>query len=326
MVQKIQNLGKNRGIPSHPTGVLLPAIERDLQRRRLDPEDQLGPLPTAKGTRLRASYALTCARQIGFNIIGLPEDDEVPAQVLFTFDIGHVIHKMVQGVAERELPDARSEVDGEYPDEWDISSHADLVYTQMLFNPGFDDVPVNVCGEIKSISGYGFLIAVGARKSSDGELPGPKVEHICQAAICAIATNINAKKIHLIYLDKDKANIAEWILDMDEPQEKLEGLSPRDLALSEIERMQGILGRLDSGMLPARHIPGVGRVQIVPDPESKGQPWNCRYCRWNPTCQQLPPGPVSFEDAGIPIKLTEKGPIYEGNGAQGEGEAHGAGT
>lgn len=322
MVRPIATIGKDRGIPSHPTGILLPAIEADLQRRREDPKDRLGPLDTAKGTRLRASYALRCARDIGLQILKVPDSEPIPAQVLFTFDIGHNIHEMIQQVAEGQLK-AESEVVGEFPDDWDMSCHADLVYTQMLYNPGDEDVPVTVCGEIKSISGYGFMIAVGARKASNGELPGPKLEHICQAAICALATNINARKLHMIYLDKDKSNIAEWVLDMDEPQEKLEGLSPRDLALAEIERMQGILGRLDSGMLPARHIPGLGRVQHVPAPDSRGEPWNCRYCRYNGICKDMPPGPVSFEDAGIAIKLTEKGqPTYAANsGTQGEADS-----
>jgi hypothetical protein len=228
---------------------------------------------------------------MAFNIMDVPRSEDVPAEVLMAFDVGHAFHQMVQEIAERELG-ATSEVIGIYPDEVDLSCHADLVYERKYFNPGGEDVRATVCGEIKTISGYGFLIAVGKRAGD--ELPGPKKEHICQAALCAAAPNINAKLIHMIYIDKDKHSIAEWVIDMDEPLEKLDGLSPRDLAAAEIDRMHGILGRIDAGMLPARHIPGVGRVDIVPDPDGRGQPWNCRYCGWNAICKPLPAKPTEL--------------------------------
>jgi hypothetical protein len=98
----------------------------------------------------------------------------------------------------------------------------------------------------------------------------------------------------MIYVDKDKHSIAEWLLDMDEPYERYQGWTPRQLAEAELERMEGILGRLDSGMLPARHIPGHGRVTVVPDPDSYDQPWQCRYCRFNETCSNLPATPVEI--------------------------------
>lgn len=298
MVQKIGS--PKTELTPHPAGMVAKLIAIQMQAER----EAEGPRPTATGSRLRASHALTCARQMGLQILGVPETQVVPPEVLMAFEIGQHTHVRIQQIMVEQVG-AQVEVVGDYGDLAEMSCHADLVYTRKAFNPGGEDVDQVVLGEIKTISGFGFLICVGARKSDEGA--GPKTEHVCQAAICAAAPNINAQVLHMIYVDKDKHSIAEWFLDMDTPYERYEGLTPRELAEAEIERMRGVLGRLDSGMLPARHIPGVGRVQTVPDPDGRGQPWNCRYCRYNSLCKPMAPGPITFEDAGIYVELDDVG-------------------
>jgi hypothetical protein len=266
-------------------------IDEDL---KADPV--FGPKPTADGTRFRASEALMCARQIGFRVIDYPEDLEIPAEVLLTFDVGNRFHERIQGIIERRLG-GKSEVVASHMPDYEVSAHIDSLYSLDElggFTRVFDENGTLVAVEIKTVSGYGYLVATGLRKSDEGA--GPKPEHVAQAALGACAPNIWAQYIHLIYIDKDRQGIAEWILDMDEvlPGEKYGDMSPRDLALAELERSRGIGARLDDGKLPARFIPGYGRVEDPPPAGSPSsvQPWNCKYCRWQPTCKDLPSAPI----------------------------------
>lgn len=268
-------------------GILYPALVDYMVAE----DEAKGPRPTAAGTRLRASEALMCARAIGLRIEDVPVTDEVPPETLFAFSIGNTIHEKIQAVALAQLPGAEIEVVGDYtPIGIDLSCHADIVYDQDLFNPGTDPTTRKVVGEIKSISGYGFLLAIGARKGP--EPPGPKDGHVIQAVLAAMAPNIDAKWVHLIYIDKDKHGIAEWRFDLDEQYTRYHTtMTLREIGQAEIERMQGILGRLDNRLIPARHIPGFGRVNIVPTPDSRDDPWNCRYCRYNRLCRELETSP-----------------------------------
>lgn len=294
VVRPIGSPGKAQLVP-HPTGVVSELVGAQMLKER----EEAGPRDTATGSRLRASQALKCARAIGFEILGTPESRVIPPEVLMAFDVGQKFHERLQKVLVEQMH-AEIEVVADYGDILEMSGHADAVYESKMFNPNVpeDDWPTKkYCVEIKTISGFGFMICVGARKSNEGA--GPKTEHVAQAAICAAAPNIDAKMLHMIYVDKDKHSIAEWFLDMDEPLDRYEGMSPRELAEAEMERMRGILGRLDNKMLPARHIPGVGRVQKVPDPDGRGDPWQCRYCAWNELCKPMLPVPLSFQDAGV---------------------------
>jgi hypothetical protein len=51
--------------------------------------------------------------------------------------------------------------------------------------------------------------------------------------------------------------------------------------------------------LPWRNIPGYGVVKDPPPEESKDEPWNCRYCGWQPLCADLPASKV-------PVVLIDK--------------------
>lgn len=263
-----------------PEGILRPKIYDWLN------ENEGKDLATAAGTRGRGSFAGRCSRDIAFQVLGFERNVTIPPNVLMAFSVGHSYHHIVQSIAEAHLG-AESEVVGDWRPEHDMSTHADLVYMLKML-----DREVKVVGEIKSMSGYGFALATGAKFSDDG--PGPKMDHVIQAAISALAPNIQAQLIHMIYIDKDKHGIAEWLIDVDQPFVQWGG-SPRDLVTQELERMGGILGRIDSGMLPARWIPGHGRVDDPPNRNAKGDPWNCRYCAFQPTCCNLETGPVPIE-------------------------------
>jgi hypothetical protein len=288
VVQPLRKFNAQALLPD-PNGIIYPLIEAHFQEERAANPNR----PTAAGTRLRASYALDCARHVGFQILGIPEATEIPTEVLFTFRVGNNFHEELQKIILERIEGSEIErVIDMRPMGVDLSCHADALYE-------LED-GAKVVVEIKSQSGYGFMICVGSRRSDEG--PGPKDAHVVQAAISALG--VDAQYVHLIYFDKDRNGMAEWLLDMDVQLARYGGLSPRELAEAEIERLNGILGRLDEGKLPARHIPGYGRVEIPPEPDSKDQPWNCRYCRHQPICKDLPATPIPIDDIAhlIPVK------------------------
>lgn len=270
--------------------IIHPMIAADLAEAYGD-----GSKPTADGTMFRASEALNCSRAIGFRVADIPEFVSVPPEVMLTFDVGNRFHERIQGILARQIG-AVAEFVATYVPEYSMSAHVDAVYgldEEMKFT-GTSVGANRVAVEIKTVSGYGWLLATGGRKSDEG--PGPKAEHIAQVAIAANAPNVGAQFIHLIYIDKDKQGIAEWFLDMDEQlPARYENATPRELARVELERSVGIARRLEDGMLPTRYIPGYGRVETPPAADTRLEPWNCRYCRWQPICAKLISMPVELK-------------------------------
>jgi hypothetical protein len=244
------------------------------------------PRPTADGTLGRASDAGKCSRQMAFRMLEVEPDRLVPPETLMAFNVGNRFHETVQAVMKAAIPTFEAEVVGTYKQMGiDVSCHADGMYVSPDYGV--------TCAEIKTISGYGFKLAVGQAHGDDP--PGPKAEHVCQAAICGAAPQIAAQSLHMIYIDKDKGGIAEWILGMDVPYPFLGGSTPRQYAEADLERMMGVMGRIESGMLPVRYIPGVGKVESPPAEGSRGKPWQCRYCSWQPTCAGLPTAAVEID-------------------------------
>lgn len=229
--------------------------------------------------RLRASDAYKCARQLGFRMEKVPKDIELDARALMTFRIGDVYHDIVQRAIIRHL-NAKTEVDFDLRPKLSLYGRADFAY---------DDV----VGEIKSQSGYGFDVSTGAKKSADG--PGPKVDHLLQPGFAAVSPQIAASKIHIVYLNKDRGVVAEWLIGLDDPLPHLGGQSVRELVNIEAARLRSVLADLDDGCIPARVVPGYGTVDEPPPEGSRAQPWNCRFCAWQPTCAGLESGPVPID-------------------------------
>lgn len=251
-------------------------------------ETEGGDLPTAAGTRGRGSDAGKCSRQIAFQILEFERQVPIPPATLMAFKVGHALHDAVQTVAEQRL-EAEREVVADWRPQYDVSCHGDLLYTMK-------STGLRTVGEIKSKAGYGFLLATGERASEDG--PGPKMEDVLQAALTAAAPNIDAQLIHMIYLDKDKHGIAEWLIDMDQPFPQWGG-SPRELAMAELERFTGIFGRIDDGLMPVRYIPNFGRVQEPPAQNTRNDPWQCRYCAFQPVCVRMEVGATPIDAARL---------------------------
>lgn len=273
----------DRGLPPLSSPILAAAIEAKLREERTD-RALAGP------TRLRCSDAFGCARKVAFSSLGVPKDVQYSAESLIAFRAGDAYHQMAQEAAVAFL-DARCEWPVDWTPELSLSGHADAIYT---------DDNGTVCVEIKSMAGYGFRLATGQGKDE----PGPKVDHLLQVGLYGLAPQINANRVHIIYVDKDRNLTAEWVIGVDDPLPHLGGETVRQLVDEEKRRLAGILSDLDAGRLPARDVPGFGIVDVPPAADTRDDPWNCRYCSWQPTCAGLPTEAV---EGWVPAFLSRKG-------------------
>lgn len=238
-----------------------------------------GPRPTADGTRLRGSMALDCARKVGFQALGIQPTIELGTETLVTFAIGQSYHDQIQESLATAFG-AQLEVMCSYRPGVELSGHADAVYE-------LDGSVYAV--EIKSMKSYAWDMARDGNKW-DHYGPGPKREHITQAGIYALSPQILADFVHMIYINKDTGNVAEWVLSVHEPL--VHWGDPTTVTLevrAELDRLGDLLAGIDEGMMPARDIPGYGRVKGTPPlAGTKDTPWNCRYCGWRDLCAEMP--------------------------------------
>lgn len=241
--------------------------------------EEQGPKPTADGTRLRGSMARNCARKIAFEIIGEPAEIPFEDSTLVAFEVGNLWHETIQ-LALAEQYDAKTEVMVSYREVgFDLSGSADAVYRWGN---------ATVCVEIKSMKTFAWDLQTKGNYTM-GQPSGPKPEHLVQAGLYAMSPQIQAHIVHMIYVNKDDGRLTEWLIPLEEDLGPM-GLPERSissLVKTEIRRMQDILMDIDSGVLPARDIPGYGLVEEPPPRGSKGQPWNCRFCPYQPKCSTL---------------------------------------
>jgi hypothetical protein len=270
----------------------------ELVAAQLRAERQDRPLATP-GTRYRISSAMACARQIGFRLLDVPPDLPLPPATLAAFAMGDDWHALIQRAIVQQVGEW---VDLEVPCHipgTTIGGHADAV----LWDHGVDGIATQArtVVEIKSVASFGFKLAVEGIDGGPAE--GPKVEHVCQAAMYALA--LDATDLWIIYADKATGAIADWHLGMGDVVDDADGTgsTPRWLAVEEVNRLVGLDQTIGAGMLPGRWIPGYtqrvwdpdtdpGEVQKPPAAGTRGQPWQCRYCQWQPTCVEVGPGVV----------------------------------
>jgi hypothetical protein len=264
-------------------GPAFEALGDHMQRLRAE----RGRLATADGTHLRGSTALNCARAIAFEAMQVEPAVPLSTEALVIFDVGHAYHDRIQaGLHERF--GAQLEVVCSWWPEYDMSTHADAVYP----------LPSgNVAVEIKSAKAYAYdLVVKGNPYDHTG--PGPKREHLIQAGLSGLSPGVDAKWVHMIYLNKDTGEMAEWLIGVHTPLVHLGGdCTVATLTHDELARQDAILRLVQAGTMPAREIPNFGLVRTRPPAaSSKDKPWNCRYCAWQPHCAQQPAEAFPLED------------------------------
>jgi hypothetical protein len=244
---------------------------------------------TADGTRMRGSNARECTRKMAYMALGIEPTIAIDTSTLMIFDVGQAVHDRLQAALVKGCNAELEVVASWVPLGFDCSSHADAVY------PLADS---RACVEIKSMKDFAFGLACKGNPY-DERGPGPKPEHLIQAGLSALAPQIDAQWVHIIYINKDSGQMAEWIIHVDQPLAHLTDLGEptiRQLVETELLRFKAVCEDLDAGFLPERVIPGYGVVDHAPPrPDSKDKPWNCRYCGWRNLCAQLPYGRTALD-------------------------------
>lgn len=247
----------------------------------------------AKGKKywVRPSNSGKCARQIGFKQAGIEEDLPMEPLVHWTFFVGDTWHYQLQQVLDANGYESEIEID--LIDEFGLVAHVDS------YNAELREVV-----EIKSQADTGFMFAVGLRQSGS-EGPGPSYDHVIQAAVGAWALTNSDRPVdwmRIIYINKNQAMFGEWLIPMGMEIPVLQ-MTPWQAAEQEIRRQHKIHERVQDGLLPRRHIPTWGDVIDPPSADDRGQPWQCRYCAFQPTCKKLPVEPVSLDQ----VRLLKEG-------------------
>lgn len=266
-----------KGLPPLEQPVAGLAIEQRLNDERARKDDEHAANRSDTPAMFTASDGYSCERKIAFGRLGVPKDITYDAAALMTFKAGDFYHQIAQEALVQWL-DCRCEVDFDWRPVFSLYGRCDGVYERGR----------RTVVEIKSQAGYGFDLATGAKRSNDG--PGPKLDHLMQAGFAALSPTIQADAVHIVYINKDRGVVAEWIVGVDDELPHLGGATVREIVSAEIVRLTAVAATMDAGHLPAREIPGYGLVEgDPPEKDSRDQPWNCRYCSWQPTCSGLAP-------------------------------------
>lgn len=242
------------------------------------------PMATPEA-RIRHSWAAMCARAIGYNVTGTEPSQKLTVADHWRFGIGTSVHEKWQDVIVEAFPSAQVEVKVAIP-EVPSAGHVDL---------WLEDEKEAV--ELKSINGFGFKMAIGAR----GAAEGPRKSAVVQGALNAKA--LDAQNMKVVYLslenlsprELEKVGTEEW------QRFAAEWTFPRDawepIADQEIDRFQKILKVVDDGGLPPRAIPELPKGARIVDPAkgawtvetsdgivASGSTWQCGYCPFQSLC------------------------------------------
>lgn len=276
-------------------------------------EDLDDDKPTALDTPFRHSDAGKCARAIAYTAAGIPKSDPMDITGVWNTRLGTLIHEQWQEALAARFPGAEVEVRCSTVDA-DGSGHVDAVIrTECEDCDRCTDGWRTVAVELKTVGGFGFKAAVGAqRKGTPAE--GPRAAHLLQAALNGAA--VDADEVVVAYLAKEciSANVAkrfgirhdvgrfaaEWTLTREQYE---------PLARLEAERVDGILGLVDEGLLAARKSPEMPAGAEVTDPSTGewqrldpegeivevGSTWECGYCSYHALCAQTNAGRIPTE-------------------------------
>lgn len=256
-------------------------------------------------TMIRHSWAGGCARRIAYDIAGAEKTEPLTLADHWRFGIGTLAHERWQEVMVEAFPEAEVEVKVRI-DEIPSSGHIDLVLREMIEESTPDDDGGNVhvtAMELKTINGFGFKAAIGAR----GEAEGPRHSALLQGALNAHA--VDADELVIVYLSLENLSprelnkmwpggeswqrfAAEWTYTRDEYE---------PLAEAEISRLRRIVEFVEAGdevprllsdppgaivINPVDQV-GYGRYQVVArDGTVLGEDttWVCAYCSYRTRC------------------------------------------
>lgn len=257
-------------------------------------------------SRIRASWAGKCARQVAYGIAGVEPTNPATVASAWNFVLGTMIHELVQEAIIDAFPGSEAEVVTKIGDIG--SGHGDLlVIVSKGQLPQFPD-GARIAVEMKSIGGSGFKIMT---HPNSGE--GAKAEAIMQGALNAASMDPPPDFLLIPYFSKENIGVemaatrgirneihrfaAQWTFTRDEYEK---------IARDEMERLARIVHRVDTKgpasvarivpdpNLPPHIItnPRKGTMRIIQDdeggPRTKGLSyyWGCSYCDYQEQCDR----------------------------------------
>lgn len=244
-----------------------------------------------EGRRIRHSWAASCARLIGYRIRGEEPSDPMTVADYWRMGLGTKVHDLWQEILQQAFSMADVEVKVGI-DEIESAGHIDAVITESM--TGY-----TTALELKTINGFGFKMAIGAR----GEAEGARWSAVVQGALNAKA--VDADELVIVYLSMEclsprelkKIGAEEWQRFAAEWTFTREEYEP--IAEAEMKRMARILEIVDAGDLPPRQIPDpeIPKGARVTDPSTgtwqqiqdnkiiaAGTTWHCGYCSQRSRC------------------------------------------
>ena len=230
--------------------------------------------PIVDGKPVRASWAGMCSRAVGFRVAQVPVDLERTVQTAIAFAVGDAIHDVICDAlawafdGERETAASL----GQCGVHVDVSWWADGLRHST---------------EVKSMQPFAFDSSVRGVKDAPPE--GPRWSHLLQAAIGATA--IGADVMHLIYADKAAGRVHEWSWSRDDMIPDAFGgeVAWPTAAANEVSRLEDAYLLASQGNAPLPLVPGYGLVDDPPAKGTRGAPWQCRWCDWQPSCVRIGP-------------------------------------
>lgn len=244
--------------------------------------------------RIRHSWAGSCARKIGYQMLGIEPTNPSDAASRWVMELGTLIHERWQEIMQEQFPDAEMEKKV-WVEDCKSAGHIDM------FLPGFPYEPplLSVCVELKSIGGFGMKMSVGAR----GPAQGPRTSAVLQGALNGLGSSadkvvvINIATENMSQREASKLGPEYWRKFTAEWSYESEQFLP--LALGEVSRFRKIIEMVDRGDLPPRSVPfEMPRGARVVDPMTgawtliesdmvvqAGSYWACQsYCSYRDKC------------------------------------------
>ena len=259
------------GEPPVKNPTIGPLLAEQWAAQFVDTEAHPVDLPMShEGARVRFSWAGSCGRQISYRMTEAEPSEPLTPADHWRFGLGHLVHDQMQAVVEAAFPGAQSEVKTKLEGGL-LAGHCDIEVAE-------ENRRISI--ELKTINGFGFKKAIGAR----GPAEGPRTSAKIQAALNALASdadevvivylsleNLSPREAHNLGTDEIGRFCAEWHYTREEfePWAELER-----------ERFLDIIAHVDAGGLAPAYVP----VEMPPDAliidPVKGM-WQLRDGAWN---------------------------------------------
>lgn len=239
--------------------------------------------------RVRHSWAGWCARKIAYSMTDTPGTPLSPSSA-WVMGLGTLVHDRWQEVMLKVFPDGEIEKKV-WIEDCKSAGHIDLFIPETIHG--------RVAVELKTIGGYGFKVAVGAK----GQAQGPRSTAYLQGALNGLAEDCD----RIVVVNLATENIAEWAAQKLGPEDwrrysaewSYDRAAYEPDARREVQRMADITRLVDD----ERQVPRCVPIEMptgarITNPKTgawvlkengavtqAGSYWGCNYCAFQGVCE-----------------------------------------